>query len=95
MENMLKRQKFLSADIFGGNGREQCDIPNDVKNKKIKRIILGGEHSALMFEDGLADIFGDNDWKQCDIPNDVHELIINNHLLNIYNIITINKIFSV
>ena len=60
-----------SAVIFGNNRSKQCDIPNDVKNKKIKRIILGYDNSALLFEDGSAVIFGKNDCKQCDIPNDV------------------------
>ena len=54
MENILKRQTFLAAVLFGDNDYKQCDIPNDVKNKKIKRIILGGKHSALLFEDGSA-----------------------------------------
>ena len=57
--------------MFGANGSKQCDIPNDVKNKKIKRISLGAQHSALLFEDGSTVLFGNNDEKQCDIPNDV------------------------
>ena len=60
-----------SAVIFGNNGYNKCDIPNDIKNKKIKRISLGLYHSALLFEDGSAVMFGDNRYKQCDIPNDV------------------------
>ena len=71
MENILKRQKFLHARIFGDNLSKQCEIPHDAKNKKIKRIILGDDHSALLFEDGSAVLFGDNSYKHCEIPNDI------------------------
>ena len=49
---MLKRQTFIAAVIFGYNDYKQCDIPIDVKIKNIKRITIGGYHSALLFEDG-------------------------------------------
>ena len=59
--------------IFGRNEYNQCEIPRDVKQKKIQTIALGAEHSALLFEDGSAVIFGNNDDNQCEIPHDVKQ----------------------
>jgi len=59
--------------IFGNNQFNQCEIPRDVKQKKIQTIALGAIHSALLFEDGSAVIFGDNEYNQCEIPRDVKQ----------------------
>ena len=49
--NILKHQKFSDVVIFGGNRYNQCDIPKNVQQKRVKRIVLGCSHSALLFED--------------------------------------------
>ena len=49
--NILKHQKFSEVVIFGDNDSNQCVIPEDVQHKKIKRVVLGDDHSALLFED--------------------------------------------
>ena len=49
--NIFKHQKFSDVVIFGDNDSNQCVIPEDVQHKKIKRVVLGDDHSALLFED--------------------------------------------
>ena len=49
--NILKHQKFSDVVIFGENDSNQCDIPKNVQQKRVKRVVLGGDHSALLFED--------------------------------------------
>ena len=69
--NILKHQKFSDVVIFGDNRNNQCDIPEDVQQKRVRRVVLGGNHSALLFEDGTAVIFGNNGSNKCDIPKNV------------------------
>ena len=49
--NILKHQKFSDVVIFGDNRSNQCDIPKNVQHKRVKRVVLGMNHSALLFED--------------------------------------------
>ena len=51
LKNILKHQKFTKVVIFGNNRNNQCDIPKNVQHKRVKRVVLGGDHSALLFED--------------------------------------------
>ena len=49
--NILKHQKFSDVVIFGYNSYNQCDIPKNVQQKRVRRVVLGWNHSALLFED--------------------------------------------
>ena len=69
--NILKHQKFSYVVIFGNNRNNECDIPKNVQQKRVKRVVLGWNHSALLFEDESAVIFGENRSNKCDIPEDV------------------------
>ena len=49
--NILKHQKFSDVVIFGANRSNKCDIPKNFQHKRVRRVVLGGGHSALLFED--------------------------------------------
>ena len=49
-----------SVAIFGNNASKQCEIPNGIKDKRVKQVVLGRYHLALLFEDRSVAILGDN-----------------------------------
>ena len=49
--NILKHQKFSDVVIFGANRSNKCDIPKNFQHKRVRRVVLGAGHSALLFED--------------------------------------------
>ena len=83
--NILKHQKFSDVVIFGDNDSNQCVIPKNVQQKRVKRVVLGWHHSALLFEDGTAVIFGNNRNNKCDIPKNVQHKRVKRVVLGAYH----------
>ena len=48
---LTTRQKFVEVAIFSDNAFKQCEIPNGLKDKRVKQVVLGYNNSALLFED--------------------------------------------
>jgi len=67
----LKNDGTVAA--WGENGKNQCDVPNDLN--QVVAVAAGSYHSLALLADGTVAAWGLADNGQCDVPDDLQNAV--------------------